>query len=174
LPDIFKKIFFSTSDQNGRAPPSRIDRNLILIRSPLGGRHIRYRALILATLLSGLMGSGCATRSEDMAATYVSPPNYKQLNCRQLADAAALISERAFNLRGERDDSKHTWEIVPPSGAPVVLWPTAFMTNDPVRMAEYTTLKGEFESILQMSVRKGCSTRFEAASDSNKFNAIPN
>jgi hypothetical protein len=135
---------------------------------------MRYRALVLATLLAGLTGSGCGTRSEDMAAAYVSPPNYQQLNCRQLADAAALISARAFNLRGERDDSKHTWEIVPPSGAPVVLWPTAFMTNDPTRMAEYTRLKGEFDAILQTSVRKGCSTRFEAASDSNKFNAVPN
>jgi hypothetical protein len=135
---------------------------------------MRYCALILATLLAGLANSGCTTRSEDMAAAYVSPPNYKQLNCRQLADAAALVSERAFNLRGERDDSKHTWEIVPPSGAPVVLWPTAFMANDPARMAEYTRLKGEFDAILQTSVKKGCSTRFEAASDSNKFNAVPN
>ena len=135
---------------------------------------MRYRALMLAALLAGLMSSGCATRSEDVAAAYVSPPNYNQLNCRQLADTAALVSERAFNLRGERDDSKHAWEIVPPSGAPVVLWPTAFMANDPARMAEYTRLKGEFDAILQTSVRKGCSTRFEAASDSKKFNAVPN
>jgi hypothetical protein len=135
---------------------------------------MRYRALVLAALLAGLTGSGCATRSEDVAAAYVSPPNYNQLNCRQLADTAALVSERAFNLRGERDDSKHAWEIVPPSGAPVVLWPTAFMANDPARMAEYTRLKGEFDAILQTSVRKGCSTRFEAASDSKKFYAMPN
>ena len=135
---------------------------------------MRYRALILAGLLAGLMSSGCATRSEDVAAAYVSPPNYNQLNCRQLADTAALVSEKAFNLRGERDDSKHAWEIVPPSGAPVVLWPTAFMANDPVRMAEYTRLKGEFDAILQTSVRKGCSTRFEAASESKKLNAVPN
>lgn len=135
---------------------------------------MRYRALMLAALLAGLMSSGCATRSEDVAAAYVSPPNYNQLNCRQLADTAALVSESAFNLRGERDDSKHAWEIVPPSGAPVVLWPTAFMANDPARMAEYTRLKGEFDAILQTSVRKGCSTRFEAASDSKKFYAVPN
>jgi hypothetical protein len=135
---------------------------------------MRYRALMLAALLAGLMGSGCATRSEDVATAYVSPPNYNQLNCRQLADTAALVSEGAFNLRGERDDSKHAWEIVPPSGAPVVLWPTAFMANDPARMAEYTRLKGEFDAILQTSVRKGCSTRFEAASDSKKFYAVPN
>ena len=133
-----------------------------------------YRALMLAALLAALMSSGCATRSEDVAAAYVSPPNYNQLNCRQLADTAALVSESAFNLRGERDDSKHAWEIVPPSGAPVVLWPTAFMANDPARMAEYTRLKGEFDAILQTSVRKGCSTRFEAASDSKKFYAVPN
>ena len=133
-----------------------------------------YRALRLAALLAGLMGSGCGTRSGDIAAAYVSPPNYNQLNCRQLADTAALVSERAFNLRGERDDSKHTWEIVPPSGAPVVLWPTAFIANDPAGMAEYTRLKGEFDAILQTSVGKGCSTRFEAASDSKKFNAMPN
>jgi hypothetical protein len=130
---------------------------------------MRCRMLMLAGLAAGLMGFGCAKRSEDIAATYVSPPNYNQLNCRQLAEEAALVSERAFNLRGERDDSKHTWEIVPPSGAPVVFWPTAFMVNDPARMAEYTRLKGEFDAILQTSVKKGCSTRFEAAPDSIRF-----
>ena len=135
---------------------------------------MRYRALMLAALLAGLMSSGCATRPEDVAAAYVSPPNYSQLNCKQIANAAALVSEKAFNLRGERDDSKHTWEIVPPSGAPVVLWPTAFIANDPAGMAEYTRLKGEFDALLQVSVRKGCATRFEAASDSNKFRAVPN
>lgn len=134
---------------------------------------MRYRALMLAALLAGLTSSGCATRSEDVAAAHVSPPNYNQLNCRRLADTAARVSERAFNLRGERDDSKHTWEIVPPSGAPVVLWPTAFIANDPAGMAEYTRLKGEFDALLRVSVRKGCATRFEAASDSNKFRAVP-
>ena len=160
-----------------RAPPSGADHNLILELQGLAIRGVgpmRYRALMLAGLLAGLTGSGCANRSQDMAAAYVSPPNYRQLNCRQLANTAALVSARAFNLRGERDDSKHTWEIVPPSGAPVVLWPTAFMSNDPVRMAEYTRLKGEFDAILKTSVRKGCATRFEAASGSNKFNAVPN
>jgi hypothetical protein len=132
---------------------------------------MRYRALLLTALLAGLMSSGCATRSANVAAAYVSLANYNQLSCRQLADTAALVSEKAFNLRGERDDNKHTWEIVPPSGAPVVLWPTAFMTNDPARMAEYTRLKGEFDDIVQTSVRKGCSTRFEAAADSKKFRA---
>ena len=133
---------------------------------------MRYRVLLLAALLEGLMGSGCATRSEDIAGVYVSPPNYNQLDCRQLADTAALVSERAFDLRGERDDSKHSWEIVPPSGAPVVLWPTAFTANDPARMAEYTRLKGEFDAILQTSVRKGCST-FEAASDLRNSTRCP-
>jgi hypothetical protein len=131
------------------------------------------RLLMLAGLVVGLMGFGCAKRSEEMAAAFVSPPNYNQLNCRQLAEEAALISETAFKLRGERDDSKHTWEIVPPSGAPVVFWPTAFAVNDPGRMAEYTRLKSEFDAILQTSVKKGCSTRFEAASDSFRFNAVP-
>jgi hypothetical protein len=131
---------------------------------------MRYRGLMVTALLAGLTSSGCATRSEDVAAAHV----YNQLNCRRLADTAARVSERAFNLRGERDDSKHTWEIVPPSGAPVVLWPTAFIANDPAGMAEYTRLKGEFDALLQVSVRKGCATRFEAASDSNKFRAVPN
>ena len=54
---------------------------------------MRYRALMLAALLAGLTSSGCATRSEDVAAAHVSPPNYNQLNCRQLADTAAGVSK---------------------------------------------------------------------------------
>jgi hypothetical protein len=133
------------------------------------------RLLMLAGVVAGLMGFGCANRSEDMAAAYVSPPNYNLLNCRQLAEQAVQISERAFKLPGERDDSKRTWDRVAPSNTVVVYWPTALMVNDDeARMAEYTRLKAEFDSILQVSVQKGCSTRFEAAHDSIKFTAVPN
>jgi hypothetical protein len=127
---------------------------------------MRCRVLTLG-VVAGLIVFGCAKRSEDVAAAYISPLNYKKFNCRQLAEEAERVSERATELCGVRDDSKRTWDRVPPSRAVVVFWPTAFLVNgDDAQMAEYTRLKGEFEAILQVSVKKGCSTRFEATPNS--------
>jgi hypothetical protein len=127
---------------------------------------MRCRVLTLAGVVAGLIAFGCAKRSEDVGAAYVSPVNYKQFNCRQLAEEAVLVSERATKLRGVQG-SKRPKDIVATTGDVVVFWPTTFLVNaDDAQAAEYARLKGEFDAILQISVKKRCPIRFEAAPQS--------
>ena len=104
---------------------------------------------------------GCAKRAEDVAAAYVSPLNYEQFNCKQLVEEAERVSERAAELSGVQD-RKRTGDMVATTVAVVVFWPTAFLVHgDDAQTAELARLKGEFDTIQQVSVRKNCTTRFQ-------------
>lgn len=106
----------------------------------------------------------CAKKAENVAAAYVSPLAYEQFNCRQLAEEAGRVSQRAGELSGVQD-RKRTGDIVATTAAVIVFWPAAFLVSgDDAQTAELARLKGEFEAIQKVSVQKGCATRFEQAS----------
>jgi hypothetical protein len=45
----------------------------------------------------------------------------------------------------------------------IVFWPAAFFVKgEDAQTAELARLKGEFETIQQVSVRKGCNTQFQS------------
>ena len=124
---------------------------------------MRCRILTIAGVAAGLITFGCAKQSEDAATAYVSPPSYEQLNCTQLAEEALRVSKIATELSGIQDN-KRADILGTTTNAIIVYWPTAFLVNgDDLQAAEYARLKNEFQAILQVSVKKGCSTIFKAA-----------
>jgi hypothetical protein len=113
-------------------------------------------------VVMGLALCACAKRSENVAASYVSPLAYQQFRCPQLAEEAARVSNRAAELSGVQD-RKRTGDIVATTAAIIVFWPAAFLVGgDDAQTAELARLKGEFEAIQRVSVEKGCSIRFES------------
>lgn len=115
-----------------------------------------------AALAICLAVAACAKRSENVASAYVSPLAYEQFNCRQLAEEAGRVSQRAAELSGVQD-RKRTGDIVATTAAIIVFWPAAFLVGgDDAQTAELARLKGEFEAIQRVSVQKGCSIRFQS------------
>jgi len=125
-----------------------------------------YRRIVCSALLALSFASiGCAKRSEDVAASYVSPLQYERYNCRQLAEEAERVSSRAAQLSGVQD-KKRTGDVVATTAAVIIFWPAAFLVDgDDAQTAELARLKGEFETIQKVSVQKSCSTRFRAAAN---------
>jgi hypothetical protein len=118
-------------------------------------------SVILALIIAALAIGACAKRSENVAAAYVSPLAYEQFNCRQLAEEAGRVSQRAAELAGVQD-RKRTGDIVATTAAIVVFWPAAFLVSgDDAQTAELARLKGEFEAIQRVSVQKNCGIRFQ-------------
>jgi uncharacterized protein YceK len=119
------------------------------------------RALAL-TALAALGLSGCASTSDKVAATYVSPMQYDGYNCRQLAEEAQRISARAAQASGAQD-SQATKDTVATTAAIIIFWPAAFFVQgDKQNAAELARLKGEMEAIEQVSIRKQCGIQFRA------------
>jgi hypothetical protein len=115
---------------------------------------------VVSIAFSALIMSGCASSSDKITATYVSPLQYESYNCRQLAEEAQRVSRRAAEASGAQD-SQASKDTVATAVAVVIFWPAAFMVGgDRNTAAELGRLKGELEAIEQVSIRKNCGIQF--------------
>lgn len=106
---------------------------------------------------------GCSTSSDKVAAAYVSPLQYQQYSCSQLAQEAQRISSRVAQLSGAQD-KKVTSDAIATTAAVIIFWPAAFLVGgDDQTTAELARLKGEFETIEKVSIQKNCGLQFRRA-----------
>src|SRR5262245_38159779 len=116
---------------------------------------------IVCVIVSMLALGGCATSSDKITASYVSPMQYESWNCRQLADEAQRISQRAAATAGAQD-SQVTKDAVATTVGVIIFWPALFLIGgDKQTAAELARLKGEMDAIEQTSIRKNCRIQFQ-------------
>ena len=107
--------------------------------------------------------AGCASSANDIGATYVSPLQYQNYTCEQIAAEAQRISQRVASLSGQQDQKANNDAIA--TGVAIVLfWPAAFMiSGDGQTTAELGRLKGEFETLEKVAIQKNCGLEFRRA-----------
>jgi hypothetical protein len=116
------------------------------------------RQIVVAMSCIALVG--CASRSKDVSAAYVSPVLYQGLTCEQLALEAQTISSRAAMAMGQQDQ-KATNDAVAVTVGLVIFWPALFfMSGASAPTAEVARLKGEMQAIEQASIRNNCGIAF--------------
>jgi hypothetical protein len=109
-----------------------------------------------------LAAGGCASSSNEIKASYVSPLQYQQYNCQQIAAEADRVSRKAAELSGVQD-TKASNDAVATGVALVLFWPAALLVKgDGSTAAELARLKGEFETLEKVSIEKNCGLRFGA------------
>jgi hypothetical protein len=119
-------------------------------------RHVLVLALALGTF-------GCASGSDKITATYVSPMQYDAYNCKQLTEEAQRLSSRAAQAAGAQD-SQATKDAVATTVGVIVFWPALFFIGgDKQNAAELARLKGEMDAVEQASIRKKCGIQFQTA-----------
>ena len=120
-------------------------------------------AVYLALVLSAVV-AGCASSSEKITGSYISPLQYQSYNCGQLAEEAQRVSSRVAQVSGVQDQ-KASNDAVATGVAVVLFWPAAFMIggNDQ-NTAELARLKGEFEAIEKAAIQKNCGIQFRQQS----------
>ena len=115
---------------------------------------------VVSVGFAALSMGGCASSSDKITATYVSPIQYESYNCRQLGEEAQRLSRRASEVAGAQD-SQASKDTVATAVAVVIFWPAAFMVGgDRNTAAELGRMKGELEAIEQVSIRKNCRIQF--------------
>jgi hypothetical protein len=113
--------------------------------------------------VAGLAGAGCASRSDEVAAAYVSPVQYQSYSCDQLRQEAQAVSSRAAIAAGQQDSSRSRDTAVT-AAAVIVFWPAAFFVGgNNANTAELARLKGNMEAIESASVQKRCGIEFRRA-----------
>ena len=119
------------------------------------------RRVLVCVIASTLALGGCATSSDKITASYVSPMQYENWNCRQLAEEAQRISHHAAAAAGAQD-SQATKDAVATTVGVIVFWPALFLIGgDKHGAAELARLKGEMDAIEQASIRKRCGIQFQ-------------
>ena len=119
------------------------------------------RQVLVCVLVSALTVAGYATSSDKITASYVSPIQYENWNCRQLAEEAQRISHHAAAAAGAQD-SQATKDAVATTVGVIVFWPALFLIGgDKQGAAELAHLKGQMDAIEQASIRKRCGIQFQ-------------
>jgi len=130
---------------------------------------MRIITVSVAVTIAGLLLSGCASRSEDISAAYVSPIQYNTYTCDQIREETARVTAHAQRLAGEVDDNA-TGDAVAVGVGVVLFWPALFFIDgDGVEAQEYARLKGERTALEQAAIRKNCGSdlTLEAATETD-------
>jgi hypothetical protein len=122
---------------------------------------------ILVTLVAlGL--TGCATTSQNIQSTYVSPMTYQSYDCTQLSLEADRISRRVSELTGQID-RRASGDKTQTAVALVLFWPALFFLGDnEAQNVELAKLKGESEALQQASITRKCSMQTLSSPVSNE------
>ena len=119
--------------------------------------------LILTTIVAAAALGGCASKSSEISAAYVSPISYQSYTCQQLGMEAQAVSAKAAELAGAQDQ-KRTNDAIATGVAIVVFWPAAFLVGgDGQVAAQLSQLKGQMNAIEQASIQKKCGIQFRQA-----------
>ena len=110
---------------------------------------------------SSLLAAGCASRSDEVGAAYVSPVMYQTYSCRELGQEAQRVSAAAATASGAQD-SQRTKDTVATTAAVVIFWPAAFFVGgDNAKTAELARLKGQMQAIEEASIGRKCGISFQ-------------
>lgn len=120
---------------------------------------------ITFTFITIICLNGCASKSSDIPATYISPNEYASYSCPTLESEMRDISRRVGVITGQVDKeaSNDSWQM----GIGLVLfWPALFFLEggDGALQAEYALLKGKYEAVTTQHKSKNCEQETVASS----------
>jgi hypothetical protein len=116
----------------------------------------KFKIAISAILLAAFM-SGCATKSSEIQAIYISPLQYSSYDCNQLRAELQRLQIRVTQVGGAFDERASQANLA--TAATVVLfWPAAFFVGggNKEQQAELARLKGEQDAIQQTAIQLKC------------------
>ena len=112
---------------------------------------------ISITLASLLLLGGCADKSSEISATYVSPLAYKSYDCDQLEQEYLRLQRRGSEIMKSQDDTASDDSVAMGVGL-VLFWPALFFIDSDDAREEVGRIKGELEAVEQASIQKKCLT----------------
>ncbi|MBL4890775.1 MAG: hypothetical protein JKX91_02910 [Rhizobiaceae bacterium] len=117
----------------------------------------RFLPLFIGT---SIFLTACATKPENIKASYVSPLAYESYECDQLSAEAERISGHAADIVGvQRKKAKK--DAVATGVALILFWPALFfIKGNDVTESEVARLKGEMEALEKVTIQKRCSIQF--------------
>ena len=102
--------------------------------------------------------AACSTASKDIASSYVSPMQYQDYDCKQIAAEMSRISSRITQVGGRLDQAASNDQGIAAAGV-ILFWPALFFLGGTKEQeAEYARLKGQSEALHDTAIQKKCTT----------------
>lgn len=107
-------------------------------------------------IVAAVLTAGCAKGTKDIKAQYVSPLEYKDYDCEQVAAEMRRVSRRVSELGGNVDKTAQGDKVAMGVGM-VLFWPALFfLDGDTPEAQEYARLKGEHDALQEAAIQKKC------------------
>lgn len=114
------------------------------------------RACVVTASALAVVLSGCASSSQQIVPTYVSPMTYRNYDCDQIAVEIQRVQNRVQQLGVRLDQAASNDKMLTGVGM-LLFWPALFaLGGTKEQEAEYARLRGEYEALHQASVEKKC------------------
>lgn len=117
-------------------------------------------ALAVSTAALVLLVSGCASKSDKIDASYVSPLVYSDHNCRQIKQELLRVNRKVLEVTKTQDKIASNDSVAMGVGL-VVFWPALFFIEGSDKSDELARLKGEYDAIEQTAIQKECDVAEE-------------
>jgi hypothetical protein len=103
------------------------------------------------------MVAGCATASRDVPTAHVSPLQYGDYDCSQIAAEKSRVQTRLTQMGARLDEASSNDKALVGVGV-LLFWPALFaLGGTKEQEAEYGRLKGEYEALEKTAVQKNCT-----------------
>lgn len=102
--------------------------------------------------------AACASSSEDIAPSYVSPSVYGGYDCEQLLAERQRLTAKVNEVSRAQDDKASNDAVATGVGV-ILFWPALFfLAAGSDREAELASLKGNYDAVQQGVIQKKCLT----------------
>ncbi len=99
---------------------------------------------------------GCASSSDKISASYVSPLMYSNFTCDQIRPELLRVNSELVKVSGIQDQTA-TKDAVAMSVGMIVFWPALFfLAAGDDKQAELANLKGQYEALESSAIHKNC------------------
>ena len=100
--------------------------------------------------------AGCATKSDNIKADYVSPLAYQSYDCDQVGQEMLRVDRRVSEIAAQQDSTATKDKVV--IGASLVFWPALFlMAAGEDHKKEIARLKGESDALEKVAITNHCT-----------------
>ena len=126
---------------------------------------------LIAAVAGCAVLTGCATAPDRVTASYVSPEQYADYNCRQIREEMVEISNQVTGI-ADAEGADRRRDAVALTVGLLVFWPALAFMAEGDHKEELAGLKGQYEALKQASIRKDCaSLNDEIAADQARAQA---
>lgn len=120
---------------------------------------MNFKSIVAAAITVSLL-SACASTSDKISATYVSPLTYANYDCDQIRLELQRVSGKVQEVAGSQNKQAKNDQIAMGVGL-VLFWPALFFLAGSDKKDELANLKGQYDALSTAAIEKKCSVAGE-------------